>query len=111
MSTIFGKIINGSLPAVKVYETDRILAIKDAHPVAPVHILIIPKKQYKNLQSVPPEDLSILTEIVAIAQKLAEKMGIAQHYRFLTNNGTRAGQSIFHLHFHLIGGKKLGPMA
>ena len=111
MSTIFGKIINGSLPAVKVHETDQILAIEDAHPIAPVHILIIPKKRYDNLQAVPPEDLPILTDIVAIAQKLAEEMGIVDNYRFLTNNGARAGQSIFHLHFHLIGGKKLGPMA
>lgn len=111
MSTIFGKIISGEIPSVKLYENSLVLAIKDLYPVAPVHILIIPKKKYKSLQEIPEKELSIVTEIVSVAQKIAKEMGIEDNYRFLTNNGKEAGQSIFHLHFHLIGGKKLGSMA
>lgn len=111
MTTIFGKIISGELPAEKVYESNQVLAIKDVHPQAPVHLLILPKKAYKSLQDIPEEELSIIVEIIAVAQKLAKQMGIEDHYRFVTNNGTKAGQSVFHLHFHLIGGKQLGPMA
>ena len=111
MKTIFGKIISGDLPSVKVFENERILAIKDVSPKAPVHVLIMPKKEYKNLQEIPKEDLPVIAEIVEVAQSIAKEMGIEDNYRFLTNNGTKAGQSVFHLHFHLIGGKELGPMA
>jgi histidine triad (HIT) family protein len=111
MNTIFGRIIKGELPSIKVFENERILAIKDAHPLAPVHLLIMPKKEYKNIQSVPKEDLPIILEIFELSQQLAEEFGVADNYRILTNNGSQAGQSVFHLHFHLIGGKELGPMA
>jgi histidine triad (HIT) family protein len=108
MTTIFGKIIKGELPAEKLFENERILAIKDKYPVAPVHILIMPKKEIPDLQSLAPEDLPLLSEICAVAQKLAREFGIEKGYRLLTNNGSDAGQVIFHLHFHLIGGKHLG---
>lgn len=111
MSTVFGLIINGKLPAKKVFENERILAIEDIHPVAPVHILIMPKKEIPNLQSVEPHDYPLLGEIVRVAQEIAEERGISDGYRLLTNNGSEAGQTIFHLHFHLIGGKVLGKMA
>ncbi len=111
MSTIFGLIIQGKLPAKKVFENERILAIEDIHPVAPVHILIMPKKEIANLQSLEPSDFSLLGEIVQVAQEIAEEKGIADGYRLLTNNGPDSGQTIFHLHFHLIGGKVLGHMA
>lgn len=111
MTTIFGKIINGEIPAEKVFENERILAIKDLYPVAPVHILIMPKKEIYDLQSIGADDGKLIAEIVLIAQKLAKDFGIENSYRFLTNNGTQAGQTIFHLHFHLIGGSELGPMA
>jgi len=109
--TIFGLIIEGKLPCTKVFENERILAIEDIHPVAPVHVLIIPKKPIPDLQSVAPEDVPLICEVVAVAQKIAEAKGIVNGYRFLTNNGPDAGQMIFHLHFHLIGGKVLGPLA
>ena len=109
--TIFGKIIKGDLPSTKLYESENVIAIKDVSPKAPVHILIMPKKEYKCLQDVPVEDLPVMVEIVEVAQKLAREFGVEDNYRFLTNNGTKAGQSVFHLHFHLIGGKELGPMA
>jgi histidine triad (HIT) family protein len=110
MTTVFGKIIKGELPAEKVFENDRIIAIKDLYPVAPIHILIIPKKEIPDLQSVQPEDLPLLSEIGAVAQKLAKQFGIEKGYRLITNNGSEAGQVIFHLHFHLIGGRKLGHL-
>jgi diadenosine tetraphosphate (Ap4A) HIT family hydrolase len=111
MSTVFGLIINGKLPSKKVFENERILAIEDIHPVAPVHILIMPKKEIPNLQSMEPDDYPLLGEIVKVAQEIAEERGVADGYRLLTNNGAEAGQTIFHLHFHLIGGKVLGKMA
>lgn len=111
MSTIFGLIIQGKLPSKKIFENERILAIEDIHPVAPVHILIMPKKEIPNLQSMEPADFSLLGEIVQIAQQIAEEKGITEGYRLLTNNGPDAGQTISHLHFHLIGGKALGKMA
>lgn len=107
MSTIFGQIIKGELPAERVYEDDQVLVIKDIHPVAPVHLLIIPKKEIKDLQSVVEADLPLMGYVVKIAQQLAEKFGIADGYRLITNNGSTGGQVIFHLHFHLIGGRQL----
>lgn len=110
MPTIFGKIIKGELPSEKVYESERILVIKDIHPVAPVHLLIISKKEIPNLQSVSVGDLPLIGEMIAVAQQLAKEFNIEQGYRLLTNNGEPAGQTIFHLHFHLIGGRPLGVM-
>jgi len=111
MSTIFGKIIKGELPAEKVFENDRILVIKDLYPVAPIHLLIISKKEIRDIQSLSPEDYSLLAEVIQIAQKLAIEFDISDGYRLLTNNGALAGQTIFHLHFHLIGGKELTHLA
>ncbi len=111
MSTVFGLIIEGKIPSKKVFENDRILAIEDIHPVAPVHILIMPKKPIPNLQSVEPADLRLIGEIVEVAQKIAEEKGIEDGYRLLTNNGPDSGQTVFHLHFHLIGGRVLGKLA
>lgn len=109
--TVFSRIIRGEIPADKVFENERLVAFKDIHPAAPVHILIVSKKPIPNLQSVAPEDLSLIGEIISVAQALAQQFEITEGYRLLTNNGASAGQTIFHLHFHLIGGHKLGPMA
>lgn len=111
MSTIFGLIIQGKLPAEKVFENERILAIKDIHPVAPVHILIMPKKEIQSIHFLEPQDWPLMGEILEVAKKIAEELGVEEGYRLITNNGPDAGQTIFHLHFHLIGGKVLGPMA
>jgi histidine triad (HIT) family protein len=107
MTTLFGRIIRGELPCEKVFENERILAFKDIHPVAPVHILIVPKKEIPDLQSLEPEDLNLMGEIVQVAQELAIEYDIVDGYRLLTNSGIEAGQTVFHLHFHLIGGKRL----
>ncbi len=111
MSTVFGLIIQGRLPSRKVFENERILAIEDLHPLAPVHILIMPKKEIPNIQALEPHDYPLIGEIIKVAQEIAEEKGIADGYRLLTNSGPDAGQTIFHLHFHLIGGHVLGKMA
>ncbi len=111
MTTIFGQIIEGKLPAEKVFENERILVIKDKYPVAPVHLLIMPKKAIPNLQSVAPEDLDLIKEMIQVAQQMAEQFDVADGYRLVTNNGEEGGQVIFHLHFHLIGGRRLMHLA
>ncbi len=111
MTTVFEKIIKGELPAEKVFENDRLLVIKDINPHAPVHLLIITKKVIPSIQSMNSEDLPLVGEIIEVAQQLAKEFGVEDSYRLLTNNGPESGQMIYHLHFHLIGGKRLGPMA
>lgn len=110
MSTIFSKIVKKELPADIVFENERIIAFKDINPVAPVHLLIIPKKEIPDLQSVLPEDLPLISEMAAVAQQLAKEFGVDDGYRLITNNGSPSGQQVFHLHFHLVGGRKLGAL-
>ncbi len=110
MATIFSKIINGELPCDKVFENERIFAFRDIDPKAPEHILIVPKKEIPDLQSVQKEDLPLIGEIVTVAQQIAQELGISEGYRLITNNGSSAGQSVFHLHFHLLGGRQLGVL-
>lgn len=105
--TIFAKIIQGELPAVKHFENEHLIVIEDINKLAPVHLLIIPKKAYKGLQQVPLSELGILAEIGKAAQLMAEKFELEEGYRLLTNNGEDAGQTIFHMHFHLLGGRRL----
>jgi histidine triad (HIT) family protein len=111
MTTIFSQIIERKIPADVVYESEQFIAFHDINPTAPVHILIVPKKATVSLQTIQKEDLPLMGEAILIAQELAETFNIAEGYRFLTNVGPDAGQSVFHLHFHLIGGAKLGPLA
>jgi histidine triad (HIT) family protein len=111
MKNVFQKIIDGELPADKVFENDRIVAFKDIAPHAPVHILIVPKKALPDIMHVGKEDKDLIAEIVFVAQELAKKFQIQDGFRLLTNMGKNAGQSVFHLHFHLIGGKELGAIA
>lgn len=111
MKTLFERIIDGELPAEKVYEDSQIVAIKDKYPKAPVHLLIITRKVIEDLQSVQPEDLPLMAEVVRVAQLLAKQFGVDEEgYRLLVNNGPDAGQEIYHLHFHLLGGRPLGAM-
>jgi histidine triad (HIT) family protein len=111
VSTIFSKIIMRELPATILFENERLLAIQDIHPIAPVHLLIITKKEISSLQALSPEDYPLLGEIVSVAQELARRFNIEDNYRLLTNVGAESGQTIYHLHFHLIGGRLLGAMA
>lgn len=107
MSTIFEQIIDGKIPCSKVYENEHLIAFKDIAPQAPIHLLIVPKKHFPNIQSVPSEELSLMSHVAKAAQELAVEFGIEEGYRLITNNGSNAGQTVFHLHFHLIGGDKL----
>jgi histidine triad (HIT) family protein len=110
MKTIFEQIIEKKLPSEIVFESDRIIVIKDKYPIAPVHLLIISKKVIPSFQEIKKEDLPLVSEMITIAQDLAKKFNVEKGYRLLTNIGRSSGQSIFHLHFHLIGGRDLGAM-
>ena len=101
MTSLFSKIIKGEIVAQRYFENERIIAIQDLYPAAPVHILIIPKKEIRDLQSVSIEDLPLIGEIITVAQKLAREFKILDGYKLIVNNGPSAGQTIFHLHFHL----------
>lgn len=105
---IFCKIINGEIPSDKVYEDDFVYAFKDINPVAPVHVLIIPKKHIDTINHMSDEDLNLLPHIYGAAKKIAKDMGLDEKgYRIVSNCGKDAGQTVFHVHFHLIGGKIL----
>lgn len=111
MKTIFEKIIDKELPAEKVYENEHIIVIKDKYPKAPVHLLLITKKVIPDLQSLQEGDFALMAEIVRVAQELAKQFNLEEEgYRLLVNNGPAAGQVIYHLHFHLLGGRPLGSM-
>lgn len=111
MATVFEKIISREIPADIVFENERLIAFHDIAPKGPIHLLIVTKKVIPSLQEMAPEDLPLLGEMTQLAQQLASQHGVADGYRLLTNIGPNAGQTVFHLHFHLIGGKTLGPMA
>ena len=103
--TIFTKIINKEIPADIVYEDDQCLAFRDINPQAPVHILIIPKKQMATLHDAGPADQELMGHLMLVANKVAEKEGVVDAYRLVLNNGAGAGQEIFHMHFHLLAGR------
>jgi len=109
---IFCKIIKGEIPCDKVYEDDSILAFRDIAPEAPVHIVIVPKKHIISLNQVVKGDLEIISHIFLVAKELATENKIDETgYRLVNNCGIDGGQTVHHLYFHLLGGKKLGPMA
>ena len=104
---IFCRIVKGEIPSVKVYEDDDILAFKDIAPMAPIHILIIPKQHICGVDDLDEENARILPHIFLIAKQLAEELQLDNGYRIVTNIGEDGGQTVRHLHFHLLGGKKL----
>lgn len=106
---LFCKIINKEIPSTIVYEDEEILAFKDINPIAPVHILVIPKKHFNDISEVSEKDSDIIAKIHLIINKIAKEQGIADSgYRIISNCKEDGGQEVKHLHFHLIGGKKLG---
>jgi len=111
MDCIFCKIVEGAVPSKKVLETDNVLAFHDIQPAAPVHVLIIPKKHIATMNDVTPEDASLIGEIALAAQQVAEQLGIKERgYRLINNCNAEGGQVVYHLHFHLLGGRRLGPL-
>jgi len=103
--TIFGKIIRGELPADIVYEDDQCMAFRDMYPAAPTHILVIPRKPIPRLCDATAEDQALLGHLMLTANKIAEQEGMGDKFRLVINNGEGAGQSVFHLHLHIIGGR------
>jgi histidine triad (HIT) family protein len=104
---LFCKIIAGQIPTKKVYEDERVFAFEDIQPQAPTHVLIIPKQHIVGLKEAKPEDAEIIGYCQLTAAKLAKQRGIEDGYRTVYNVGPRAGQSVFHIHLHLIGGRDL----
>ncbi len=109
MSTIFSKIINHQIPADIVYETENVLAFRDINPQAPVHILIIPKIEIPKVTDIKtPEHSYLMGEMIEAANKIAKHENIAESgFRLVFNCGNDAGQDVYHLHLHLLGGRKL----
>jgi len=107
--TIFARIIDREIPADIVYEDDRALAFRDVNPVAPVHILVIPKKPIVGVGTAESDDAALLGHLMWVAAEVARQEGIAESgYRVVTNNGADGGQSVSHLHLHVLGGRQLG---
>jgi histidine triad (HIT) family protein len=102
--TIFGKISRGEAPAELVYEDDRALAFRDVAPQAPTHVLVIPRKPIAKLSEAGEEDEAVLGHLLLVARKVAADAGL-EDFRVVVNNGARAGQSVFHLHLHVLGGR------
>ena len=104
--TIFSKIIRREIPANIVYESETVLAFTDINPQAPTHVLIIPKKSLRDLHSAMPEDKTLLGELLFAAGEVAKSFGLLNDgYRIVINNGAQAGQTVFHLHLHVLGGR------
>jgi len=104
---LFCKMIAGQIPTKKVYEDEKAFAFQDINPQAPTHILIVPKKHIAGLKEATPEDAEIIGYCQIVAAKLARERDIENGYRTVYNVGPGAGQSVFHLHLHLLGGRKL----
>jgi histidine triad (HIT) family protein len=107
MTTLFGKIIRREIPADIVYEDDQCLAFRDINPQAPTHVLLVPKKEISMLSSATAEDQALLGHLMLAADKVARKLGTGDTFRLVVNNGAGAGQSVFHLHLHILAGRKL----
>lgn len=108
---LFCKIASGKIPSEKVYETETVLVFKDIHPQAPVHLLAIPKKHVPDVTAMEHESANLALDLLKAVNSAAKNTGIADSgFRVITNTGPDSGQEVFHLHFHVIGGKSLGPL-
>ncbi|MCI5164809.1 MAG: histidine triad nucleotide-binding protein [Candidatus Electrothrix sp. GM3_4] len=103
---LFCKIIKGDIPSDKLYEDDDILAFRDIAPTAPVHFLVIPKKHISGPSTVAEEDEQLIGKLIRIGNQIAKQEGIEQ-FRLVFNNGAEAGQTVFHIHMHVLGGRSL----
>jgi histidine triad (HIT) family protein len=106
--TIFGRIIRGEIPARIEHDDDLCLAFHDVAPQAPVHVLVIPRQPLPSLAAAGPDDAALLGHLVLVATQLATKLGLTGGYRLVVNCGRDGGQSVDHLHVHLLGGRPLG---
>ncbi|HDH97175.1 MAG TPA: histidine triad nucleotide-binding protein [Proteobacteria bacterium] len=104
---IFCKIASGEVPSEKLYEDDDLFVIRDINPLAPVHLLVIPKKHIPTLLDLTDEDMPLMEKIVKVAREMAKKEGVAERgFKFVINVNEEGGQRVFHLHCHILGGKK-----
>jgi len=111
LTTIFSKIIAGDIPADIVYRDELVTCFRDVNPVAPVHILIVPNKPLATLNDLGEEDAALAGHMLLVAARLARDEGIAESgYRLITNCNSDGGQEVFHLHMHLLGGRRLGRL-
>ena len=106
--TIFKRIIDKEIPAKIVHEDGHCMAFHDVNPQAPVHVLVIPKKEIISTDQLTDDDTLLLGHIYGVIRKLAKKLGLEKGYRVVTNCGSDGGQSVYHLHFHLLGGRQMG---
>ncbi len=107
MDCIFCKIIEGEIPSKKVYEDEAVYAFYDINPSAPVHVLVVPKTHMESLNTVDEGNIQTVSNVLLSIPKIAEQLGLLNGYRVITNCGTDGGQTVPHLHFHILGGKKL----
>ena len=108
MSTIFSKIINKEIHADILFENDKILAFRDISPQAPVHFLVIPKKEIRTINNINEEDKSLIGELFIVAKEIAKKEGISEKgYRTIFNCNENGGQTVYHIHLHVLGGRQL----
>lgn len=104
---IFQRIINREIPADIVYEDDECLAFRDVSPQAPTHVLVIPKREIASVDALSDDDADLVAHLWIVIRDLARKLDLGKGYRVVVNNGPEAGQSVDHLHFHLLGGRPL----
>ena len=104
---LFCRIVGGEIPSERIYEDDQVIAIRDINPQAPVHLLLIPKKPIDRLSNAQPEDQALLGHMMLAACKIARQLKIENAFRLAINNGAEAGQSVFHLHMHILAGRAL----
>ena len=106
---LFCKIASGEIPSGKVYEDDDVIAFRDIHPQAPVHILVVPKEHIESAADIKENNSALVAKCFEAIAKIAENEGLVNGFRVVTNSGADGNQTIFHLHFHLLGGKAFGP--
>jgi histidine triad (HIT) family protein len=104
---VFCQIAAGQIPAQIVYQDDDVVAFKDIHPKAPIHVLIIPRKHIASLADLSPEDCEIMGRLMLAVKGVAQQQGAGRNYKLIVNTGPEAGQVVMHLHLHLLGGKRL----
>lgn len=105
---LFCKIASGNIPSDKVYEDDTVIAFRDISPKAPVHVLIIPKKHVESVAALDEDDYDTVGHIFRVAKKLSEELELEDGFRIVANTGPDGGQTVYHLHFHLMGGRAMG---
>ena len=107
MKTIFEKILDGEIPGEKVYEDGLCAALRDINPQAPTHLLLVPRKPIPRIAEAGPEDAEILSHLLLVAPKIAKEQGLGDGFRLVINNGLIAGETVPHLHIHILGGRQM----